>query len=213
MYCEQPKRNLLKKIILSYPSLFQAFRQWGAVRSKKEREKIKAFFTLHRSPLSERLEQAKATRAVPRFQLGNIFYFYKSLTFSLPITPDPLHLVIFIGNTFDLTPIHENFLIASRLKSGTVSLRIRENSQLNHALRKTQTIPCYSIFKDRIVTLIQTPFINEIKKLNLMWCNFIYLFIYSNYLFIRIIVLVISFSALCCKSLLFPCKMFFGIYT
>ena len=26
----------------SYPSLFQAFRQWGAVRSKKEREKIKA---------------------------------------------------------------------------------------------------------------------------------------------------------------------------
>ena len=59
-------------------SLFQAFRQWGAVRSKKECEKIKAregercsrtslpsppllfiaFFTSHRSPPSERLEQA-----------------------------------------------------------------------------------------------------------------------------------------------------------
>ena len=58
-------------------SLFQAFRDWGAVRSKKERKKIKAregvrgeslspqssstfiaFFTLHRSPLSERLELA-----------------------------------------------------------------------------------------------------------------------------------------------------------
>ena len=47
-------------------SLFQAFRQWGAVRSKKECEKIQArppllfiaFFTSHRSPPSERLEQA-----------------------------------------------------------------------------------------------------------------------------------------------------------
>ena len=28
-----------------------------------------------------------------------------------------------------------------------------------------------------------------------MWSNFVYLFIYRNYLFIRIIVLVISFSA------------------
>ena len=28
-----------------------------------------------------------------------------------------------------------------------------------------------------------------------MWCNFVYLFIYRDYLFIRIIVLVISFSA------------------
>ena len=52
------------------------------------------------------------------------------------ITPDPLHLVIFIGNTFDLTPIHKNFLIGSRLKSGTVSLRIGENSQLHRAFRK-----------------------------------------------------------------------------
>ena len=83
-------------------------------------------------------KSSQATRAVPRFQLANIFYFYKSLTCSLPITPDPLHLVIFIGNTFDLTPIHKNRLIASSLKSGTVSLRIGpgENSQLNHALRK-----------------------------------------------------------------------------
>ena len=40
-------------------------------------------------------------RSKPRFQLANIVYFYKSLTCSLPITPDPLHLVIFIGNTFD----------------------------------------------------------------------------------------------------------------
>ena len=54
------------------------------------------------------------------------------------ITPDPLHLVIFIGNTFDLTPIHKIRLIASTLKSGTVSLRVGpgENFQLNHALRK-----------------------------------------------------------------------------
>ena len=60
---------------------------------------------------------------------------------------------------------------------------------------KHTAIPYYSSFKDRIDTLIQTPFINEIKKLNLMWCNFVYLFIYRDYLFIRIIVLVISFSA------------------
>ena len=40
-------------------------------------------------------------RTKPRFQLANIVYFYKSLTCSLPITPDLLHLVIFIRNTFD----------------------------------------------------------------------------------------------------------------
>ena len=167
MYCQQPKRNLLKK-------------------------------------------SSQATRAVPRFQLANIFYFYKSLTCSLPITSDLLHLVIFIGNTFDLTPIHKNFLIASRLKSGTVSLRIGENSKLNQdmLLGITKTIPYYSSFKDRIVTLIQTPFINKIKKLNLLWCNFIYLFIYSNYLFIRIIVLVISFSAYVVNLFYFLVKCF-----
>ena len=77
---------------------------------------------------------------------------------------------------------------------------------------KHTAIPYYSSFKDRIDTLIQTPFINEIKKLNLMWCNFIYLFILIICLFV-LIVLVICFSGLCCKSLLFPCKMFFGIYT
>ena len=40
-------------------------------------------------------------RSKPGFQLANIVYFYKSLICSLPIKPDLLHLVIFIGNTFD----------------------------------------------------------------------------------------------------------------
>ena len=69
------------QVIYSISSLFQAFRQWRAVRSKESDKKQRGtgergslshsllhffalLFTSHRSPLSERLEQAIAFREI-----------------------------------------------------------------------------------------------------------------------------------------------------